>query len=127
MTNPISKEDRARVAELIRKVLMGYICVREAILAFPKDSEDTSIIAAYHALVHYEADEDLRNRDALYKEEQNDYLEFISYILERGEDLPDNIIKNYEKYYKAASLPHENNTKGFLHSFLKFLNIEEKK
>ena len=126
MTNPISKEDRARVAELIRKVLMGYICVREAILAFPKDSEDASIIAAYHALVHYEADEDLRRRDELYKEEQNDYLEFISYILKQGNDLPDNIIKNYEKYYKAACLPHENNAKGFLHSFFKFLNIEEK-
>ncbi len=126
MKENISKADRAQVAELIRKVLMGYICVREAILAFPKDSEDSSIIAAYHALVHFEADEDLRNRDSLYKEEQNDYLEFISYILERGEDLPDNIIQNYEKYYKGASLPHEKNAKGFLHSFLKFLNIEEK-
>ena len=124
LSNP---EDRAVVAELIRKVLMHYICVREAILAFPKDSQDSSIIAAYHALVHYEADEDLRLRDPLYKEEQDDYLEFISYILERGESLPDNIIKNYEKYYSSASLPHENNTKGFLHSFFKFLNIEEKK
>ena len=57
---------------------MGSICVREAMLAYPKDTEDESLIAAYHALIHYEADEDLRNRDPLYKEEQDDYIEFFS-------------------------------------------------
>ena len=55
--------DRVKVARLLRLVLMGSICVREAMLAYPKDTEDESLIAAYHALIHYEADEDLRNRD----------------------------------------------------------------
>lgn len=127
MENPISKEDRTYVASLIRHVLIAQLSVKEALLHFPKDSEDKSIRSAYHALVHYEADEDLRHRDALYKDEQNDYLEFLASTLERGDDLPDNIIKNYEKYYSSASIPHEENTKGFLKGFLRFLNIEEKK
>lgn len=117
-------KDRKIVAELIRQVLISRMCVREAILKFPRDTEDKSIHAAYHALVHYEADEDLRARDDLYREEQNDYLEFISNVLDRGENLPENIIENYEKYYACANIPHEKNAKGFLKSFLRFLNIK---
>lgn len=98
-------EDRRFVAALIRQVLISRLCVREAILNFPKDTEDKSIQAAFHALVHYEADEDLRARDELYREEQDDYLEFISNLLERGEDVPENIIQNYEKYYTCANIP----------------------
>ena len=119
-----NKNDRVLVADLIRQVLISRMCVREAILNFPRDTDDKSIHAAYHALVHYEADADLRKRDTLYKEEQDDYLEFISYILEKGEDLPENIINNYEKYYVCANIPHEKNAKGFLKSFLRFLNIK---
>lgn len=116
--------DRAYVASLIRQVLISRLCVREAILNFPRDVEDKSIHAAYHALVHYEADEDLRARDELYREEQDDYLEMISQVLERGEDLPENIIKSYEKYYECANIPHQENAQGFLKSFFRFLNIK---
>jgi len=124
MNNSNSKQDREFTASLIRQVLTCQVSVREAVLQFPKDTEDTSIQTAYHALVHFEADEDLRNRDALYKEEQDDYLEFISHILERGEDLPENIIKSYSKYYETTSIPHEKNAKGFFKGFWKFLNIK---
>jgi len=124
MNNSNSKQDREYTASLIRQVLTYQIPVREAILQFPKDTEDASIQAAYHALVHFEADEDLRRRDALYKEEQDDYLELISHILEKGEDLPENIIKSYSKYYETTSIPHEKNVKGFFKSFWKFLNIK---
>ncbi len=117
-------EDRAFVASLIRQVLISRVCVREAILKFPRDTEDKSIHAAYHALVHFEADEDLRARDELYREEQDDYLEFIANVLDRGENLPENIIENYEKYYDCANIPHEKNAKGFLKGFLRFLNIK---
>ena len=117
-------EDRAFVASLIRQVLISHMCVREAILNFPRDTDDKSIHAAYHALVHYEADEELRARDELYREEQDDYLEFISQVLDSGKDLPENIINNYEKYYVYANIPHEKNTKGFFKSFLRFLNIK---
>lgn len=119
-------EDRKNVSELVRKVRIGELCVREALLLFPPDCEDSSIQAAYHALIHYEADEDLRRRDNLYKEEQDDYIEFIAFTLEKGEPLPDNIIKSYNIYYKSAPIPHAHNTKGFWKSFLRFLNLEEK-
>ena len=116
-------ENRKKVAELLRKVRLHVIPVREALLKFPDVTDDESITACYHALVHYEADEDLRNSDELYRDEQDDYLEFISYIMDKGEDLPDNIIKNYEKYYKSANIPHSKDIKGFFESFFRFLNV----
>ena len=119
--------ERKTVAELIRKVLISQICVREAIVQVPRDTEDKSIHAAYHALVHLEADEDLRRRDIVYKEEQDDYLEMIAQTLDAEEDLPENIIKNYEQYYSSANILHEENSKGFFKGFWKFLNIGENK
>ena len=117
-------EERKYVAELIRYVLIGNITVRDALLNYPRrTSSDESLAAAYHALIHYEADEDLRARDALYKEEQDDYLELLAHILENGEDLPDNIIKSYDRYYKSAPIPNGNDTTGVIKSFLRFLNI----
>lgn len=118
--------ERKFVADIVRRVLTSQVSVREAILQFPRDTEDKSIHAAYHALVHLEADEDLRARDIVYREEQDDYLEMIAQTLFEEEDLPENIIKNYEQYYTSANLLHEKNTKGFLKGFLKYLNIGEK-
>ena len=96
--------DRQIVAQLLRLVLTGQLCVREAMLKYPRDTKDESLIAAYHALIHYEADEDLRMRDSLYKEEQDDYLEFLAYTLEREQDLPQNIIDNYKQFYDMILL-----------------------
>lgn len=110
-------EDRRFVAALIRQVLISRLCVREAILNFPKDTEDKSIQAAFHALVHYEADEDLRARDELYREEQDDYLEFISNLLERGEDVPENIIQNYENIILVLIYPMKETQKVSLKGF----------
>ena len=115
--------DRKDVAQLIRLVLVGKCCVREAINQFPNKTEDESIQAAYHALVHFEADEDLRRRDALYKEEQDNYLMFISETLERGEDLPFNIINSYKEFYKSADIPNGNDWKGKCKSFFRMLNV----
>lgn len=117
-------QERLLVAELVRKALIGFIPVREALLNFPPDSKDKSIQAAFHALVHFEADEDLRRRDILYKEEQDEYLEMISQILDSGEDLPDNIIRNYEKYYKEPNLPHTKDAAGKVKSFFRYLNLD---
>ena len=117
-------ENRMLVSELIRKVLVGAISVREAVTMFPFDTDDKSIEAAYHALIHYEADEALRKRDILYKEEQDEYLELIFQTLGNGESLPDNIIRNYEKYYPKANIPHKHDTMGSIKSFLRFLNIK---
>ena len=123
----VNKEDRVFVAKLLRSVRIGNCGVREALMQYPRDTDDESLIAVYHALIHYEADEDLRRRDALYREEQDDYIESLSYILEKGEDLPQNIIDNYKKYYDTVPILHKKDIRGFLKSFFKLLNIGRKK
>lgn len=120
-----TREARILVSELIRKVLVGELSVQKAIPMFPADTHDKSIEAAFHALVHYEADEDLRNRDLMYKEEQDDYLTLIFQTLETGDSLPDNIIRNYEKYYKKADIPLPNNFKSNIIRFWRFLTFKE--
>ncbi len=121
------KNDRYEAAKLLRAVRIGELSVQQAMMRYPKDTEDESLIAAYHALIHYEADEDLRNRDLLYKEEQDDYIEFLSYTLEKGEDLPQNVIINYKRYYESAPILHKDNPQGFFKSFWKTLNLSKKR
>ena len=117
--------NRKYASEILRSVRLGYLSVREAMLKYPKDTQDESLIAAYHALIHYEADEDIRARDRLYRDEQDDYIEFIAHILETGENLPQNIIENYKQYYGYAPILHKKNLFGFFRSFWKILNIKE--
>ena len=116
-------EERQKVAKLLRGVRLGDISVREALLAFPDNRQDKSILASYHALVHYEADEDLRKRDDLYAEEQDDYLEFIAQTLSEGKVLPKNIIDEYKPYYKGVSSVWIEGLNGFMKEFKRFINI----
>lgn len=117
------KEERKNVSRLIYIVLAETLSVREAILKFPKDINDSTIKTAYHALIHREADEDYRKQDLDYKEEQDDYLEFIAQTLQSGGALPQNIIKSYNKYYKNIDTPHSDSMKGLIKSLCKFLNV----
>lgn len=103
-------------------VLTERRCVREALKLFP-DSMDKNIECAYHALVHFEADENIRYQNIEYREEQNDYLEFIAETLSAGKELPRNIIADYEDYYKGTASVWENSWHGFLKEFLRFINI----
>lgn len=114
--------DRKFAGRLIYAVLTQRKTVREAILLFP-DTKDKNIECAYHALVHYEADEDLRYKDFDYREAQDDYLEYIAQTLVSGKDLPQNIIADYEDYYHGTARPWEKGIKGFLKEFLRFVNI----
>lgn len=116
-------EERKIVSRLIYMVLTDTLTVREAILRFPKDVNDSTIKTAYHALVHRESDEDFRRHNLEYKDEQDDYLEFIAQILQTGEALPKNIIESYNKYYKDANTPHSESMKGLIKSLCKFLNV----
>ena len=113
--------NRKFVGRLIYSVLTSRRSVREAIALFP-DSMDKNIECAYHALVHYEADEDMRYQDIEYKEEQDDYLEFIAQNLVEGKELPRNIVADYEEYYKGVAKPWVSGVKGFLKEFLRFVN-----
>ena len=120
-----NNNDREYAGKLLRLVRIGELSVRQAMLKYPKDTKDESLIAAYHALIHYEADEDLRAKDELYREEQDDYIEFLAYTLSSGEDLPQNIIDNYKNFYNSAPIMHEKNFKGFIKRFWKSLNVKE--
>lgn len=121
----ISLNDRRYVAELLRAVRLGELSVRQAMIKYPKDTKDESLIASYHALIHYEADEDIRARDMLFREEQDDYLEFIYTTLENGEDLPQNIIDSYKEFYTKAPILHEQNARGFWKTFWQNLNVKD--
>ena len=115
-------KNRKYIGRLIYSVLAERKSVREALLLFPQSS-DKSIECAYHALVHLAADEDLRYKDFDYREEQNDYLEFIAQTLSAGKSLPRNIIADYEPFYKGVSHKWQEGTKGFWKEFLRFINI----
>lgn len=119
------EKSRIFVSELIRKVLVGELTVNKALPLFPSNTGDKSIEAAFHALIHYEADEDLRKRDIMYREEQDDYLTLIFQTLEQGQPLPDNIIRNYQKYYKSADIPMPNDFKSNIVRFWRYLTMKE--
>lgn len=123
MTKNNYQSERKDVSRLIYLVLADTLSVKDAILKFPTDVNDSTIKTAYHALVHREADEDLRREDLEYKDEQDDYLEFIAQILQEGKPLPKNVIKSYNKYYKDAYIPHSESMKGLVKSLCKFLNV----
>ena len=114
--------DKKFVGRLIYAVLTQRKTVREAISLFP-ETKDKNIECAYHALVHYEADEDLRYKDFEYREEQDDYLEFIAQTLVEGKDLPKNIIADYEEFYHGTARPWTSGLKGFVKEFLRFINL----
>ena len=114
--------NRKYVGRLVYSVLTERRCVREALKLFP-DTQDKNIECAYHALVHYESDEDIRYMDIEYREEQDDYLEFIAETLTSGRELPRNIIAEYEDYYKGTAKIWKGGWRGFLKEFMRYINI----
>ena len=116
-------EERKYIAGLIFDIITNKLLVREALLKFPKDLHDPSSITAYHALIHLEADEDLRAKDNLYKQEQDDYIIFIAETFQDGKELPQNIIKEYTKYYRWAPSQFSNTKEGIFEKLRRFINI----
>ena len=116
-------KDRKLVGRLIISVLTDQINVREAIKRFP-ETNDRNIECAYHALVHYEADEELRTKDIEYREAQDDYLETIAQILTNGKDLPKNIIDEYKPYYTGTAHLWNSSWHGVLKEFMRFIIIK---
>ncbi len=114
-------EIRKKVSRLFFGVLTKKLPVREALVRFPKDCEDKTLIASWHALCHLEADEDIRKRNLMYKQEQDEYIEFIAYTLQKGDALPSNIIKSYLPYHNESLIPNTNTFKGIISQLKKFL------
>lgn len=114
-------EQRKKVSKLFFAVLMNKMKVRDALARFPKDCEDKTLIAAWHALCHLEADEDLRQRDIMYRDEQDEYIEYIAFTLKNGEELPSNIINSYTPYHNEALIPAGKSIKSIINKLKRFL------
>jgi hypothetical protein len=71
-------EQRKFVSKLYLAVLTHKLSVRTALTKFPQDCDDSTITAAWYALCHYEADEELRKTDIEYNNEQVSFLEMIA-------------------------------------------------
>ena len=124
-----SEEDavlyRKRAGELILKVLKGVMNVRVALLNFPRDVRDSSVQAAWHALCHLGADEELRAKDPLYAEEQDLFLNSVAGTLLDGSPLPENVTNAYKEYYSEPLTPHKKGIKGFLAEMKNFLVLKK--
>lgn len=92
-------ESRKKVALLIRECLYGKLIVREALKQWPECKDDHTLLCAKHALIHFEADKELFEKDPDYKDQQIDWLEQLINILSEGDAIPGNIIESYEEYY----------------------------
>ena len=114
---------RKQVSDLIYKVLIGKIDVQTAIREYPSHEGDYSLVAAWHALMHYEADEELRKKDQIYADLQNENLEFIAGELSKGADLPNNLIKEYIDFYDDTLSPKKNSWKNLWGIFKRPLNL----
>ena len=115
------KEVRKSVSKLFYAVLTKRLCVRDALSKFPKNCDDKTLIASWHALCHLEADEDIRAKDSMYKEVQDEYIEYIADTLEKGQELPENIIKEYYPYHQEALISDSKTPKGIWNKLRKFL------
>ena len=117
----LDKKAREATGKILFSVISGALTTFEAIKYFPKNVEDTSVKIAWHALLHYDADEDIRIKNADYAQEQIAYLELLAKTLSTGASLPPNILDEYESLYIDTVLPKKYDFKGYLKAFFRFL------
>lgn len=92
-------KNRLLVSDLIMDVLLDKKTVAQALSLFPKDKNDINIKCAFDALMHREADEDLRKKIKDYAIVQDEFLSDIASILKENHNLPKNIIAKYLKFH----------------------------
>ena len=115
--------DRKFVGNIIISVLTEKINVQRGLLLFPHDCKDESVRAAWHALCHYEADEDLRKNDIEYNNVQVELLEMIAFTFKDGNPLPQNMIDSYKPYYQDDPIFYESGIKGVIKKISRFINF----
>ncbi len=118
-----TEKQRQLVGNIIIAVLTERIPVRKALLLFPKGFTDPSIHAAWHALCHYEADEDIKVQDIEFNNQQVELLELIAFTFKDGNPLAQNIIDAYKPYYQDDPVSYENGIKGIIKKLFRFLNF----
>lgn len=116
-------KQRQLAGNIIIAVLTERISVKKGLLLFPKGCEDPSVHAAWHALCHYEADEDIKAKDVEYNNQQVELLEMIAFTFKDGNPLPQNIIDSYKPYYHDDPISYEDGVKGFVKRLLRFVNL----
>lgn len=114
---------RKEVSNLLFSVLSGEKTVLNAVSKFPKNKEDNSVAVCFHILMHLEADEDIRKRDNIYREEKDEFILNIAQILQKGEDIPLNIINEYNDFYDESLIYPEINKKTIIARLKKYINI----
>ncbi len=123
----ISPEDKIKLRKDISNtlflVLSGEKTVLNALSNFPKNTDDESVKVCFHILMHLEADEDIRKKDNDYREEQDEFILNMAQLLQKGEDIPINIIKEYNDFYKETLIYPEINKKTIISRLKKFINI----
>lgn len=116
-------KQRQLVGNIIIAVLTERISVKKGLLLFPKGFEDPSIHAAWHALCHYEADDDIKAKDLDYNNQQVELLEMIAFTFKDGNPLPQNLIDAYKPYYQDNPISYDAGVKGIIKKLLRFINF----
>ena len=106
-------KEKLLISDLIFDVLTEKKTVQEALSYFPHDDSDIDIKCAFDALMHREADEDLRRRLSDYAQMQDEFLETIANIFKQNEKLPSNIIAQYLEYHADNLISSHVNKKDF--------------
>ena len=117
-------QNRLLVCDLIMNVLNGKITVAMALNSFPKEKNDINIKCAFDALMHREADEDLRKKVSGYADVQDEFLADLAHILKENEKLPKNIIEQYQKYHSENLMGEwDKPLKSILKNFKRMINF----
>ncbi len=117
-------ENRLLVAKLIIEVLKNKMTVSQALSNFPKEKNDINIKCAFDALIHREADEDLRSKISDYAQIQDEFLYDLANILRNNERLPQNIIEQYQKYHSENLMGEwDKPIKSIMKNFKRMINF----
>ena len=117
-------QNRLLVSDLIMDVVCEKITVSVALSRFPKERDDINLKCAFDALVHREADEDLRAKVRDYAQVQDEFLADLAHILRENDKLPQNIIDEYQKYHTEHLMGDwEKPLKSILKNFKRMINF----
>jgi len=117
-------QNRLFVSDLIFDVLNDKITVSEALSSFPKEKDDINLKCAFDALMHREADEDLRKNEIDYAQVQDEFLAELAHILKDNEKLPQNIIEQYQIFHVENLMGEwDKPLKSILKNFKRMINF----